>query len=171
MTWDVIYWLSRKPFFFLLILGVDRRIRKSRPDRKSSPYLIINLVRFTMLLYRHESEKCKRCFTCELHRWFHDMGCDLLAVKETVFFLLILGVDRRLRKSRPISTYHKNLAGFNSCGLFSLRKKKKGKNSAAYLSYPTLVHSYSVCTGLKLSGSKPLIHPECLHFFLCVCRL
>ena len=102
MTWDVIYWLSRKPFFFLLILGVDRR----------------------------------------------------------------------LRKSRPISTYHKNLAGFNSCGLFSLRKKKKkkrkGKNSAAYLSYPTLVHSYSVCTGLKLSGSKPLIHPECLHF-LSVC--
>ena len=97
MTWDVIYWLSRKPFFFLLILGVDRR----------------------------------------------------------------------LRKSRPISKYHKNLAGFNSCGLFSLRKKK-GKNSAAHLSYPTLVHSYSVCTGLKLSGSKPLIDLECLHFCVCV---
>ena len=101
------------------------------------------------------------------------MGCNLLAVKETLFLsLLILGVDHRLRKSRPISTYHKHLAGFNSCGLFSLRKKKRkkkeGKNSAAYLSYPTLVHSYSVCTGLKLSGSKPLIHPECLHFF-CVC--
>ena len=47
-------------------------------------------------------------------------------------------------------------------------QKKKEKNSAAHFSYPTLVHSYSVCTGLKLSGSKPLIHPECLHFFVCV---
>ena len=101
------------------------------------------------------------------------MGCNLLAVKETLFFfLLILGVDHRLQKSRPISTYHKNLAGFNSCGLFSLRQKKKkrekGKNSAAHLSYPTLVHSYSVRTGLKLSGSNPLVHLEFLHFF-CVC--
>ena len=48
------------------------------------------------------------------------------------------------------------------------KNKKKGKNSAAHLSYPTLVHSYSVCTGVKLSGSKSLIHLECLHFVVCV---
>ena len=65
------------------------------------------------------------------------MGCNLLAVKETLFFFLILGVDRRLRKSRPISTYHKNLAGFNSCGLFSLRKKKKKKKKKEKILQPT----------------------------------